>query len=251
MESSRICLTDWIAGVDGCRGGWLVVARTLGDPATARSRIVASFAEILALPEAPRIVAIDMPIGLPERARLGGRLCDVAARANLGGRQSAIFAVPARAAVMQDAYHDACAAALEHSDPPRKVSKQCFNLFPKIREIDALMTPALQRRVYEVHPEVAFWAMNAEAPLTEPKKVKSQPYAPGLALRRGLLARAGYDPDFLSTLPDHRRSVAGPDDLLDAAAASWTAARIAAGTARCFPAEPPRDARGLAMAIWG
>ncbi len=251
MTSLTLCPTDWIAGVDGCRGGWLVVARTLGDPATARSRIVSSFAEILALPEAPRIVAVDMPIGLPERSQSRWARCDVAARANLGGRQSAIFAVPARAAVTQDDYREACAAALEHSDPPRKVSKQCFNLFPKIREIDALITPALQSRVFEVHPEVAFWAMNAQAPLIEPKKVKSQPYAPGLALRRGLLARAGYDPDFLSTPPDHRRSVAGHDDLLDAAAASWTAARIAAGTAYCFPAEPPHDTRGLAMAIWG
>lgn len=241
--------TDWVAGVDGCPGGWLVVVQTSDQPSLARAQIVPRFADVLVLPEAPRLIAVDMPIGLPERSGLGGRRCDVEARANLGQRQSAVFAVPARAAVMCEDYRTACDAAFASSDPPRRVAKQTFHLFTKIREIDALMSPDLQLRVREVHPELAFWALNGKRALDLPKKVKSRPHPPGLELRRNLLAAAGYDRAFLSQSQFRARD-AGPDDLLDAAACAWSAARMARGEGRCFPADPPRDARGLRMEIW-
>jgi predicted RNase H-like nuclease len=161
----------WVAGVDGCRGGWLVVMRPLDDPTAARALLVPAFADVLALDPAPAVVGIDMPIGLPRVAGRGGRTADIEARANLGARQSSVFAVPSRSAVMRTDYREACTEALATSDPPRKVSKQCYNLFPKIREIDALLTPNLQRRVFEIHPELAFWAMNGDRPLELPKKL--------------------------------------------------------------------------------
>ena len=240
-----------VAGVDACRAGWLVVLANIDGDLAPRARIVATFADILALPEAPQIIAIDIPIGLPEHTGIGGRAADIAARAKLGARQSSVFSVPARAAIMETEYRAACAVALAHSQPPRKVSKQIFNLFPKIREIDALMSPALQARVYETHPELAFWALNGERPLDEAKKVGSRPHGPGLALRRGLLAGAGYDPGFLGGNGGFRASAAGPDDLLDAAVCAWSAARIALGHGRRFPTDPPLDAKGLRMEIWG
>lgn len=241
---------DIVAGVDGCRGGWIVVTRSLGDPGTAKAYLRATIAEVLALEPKPVLFALDIPIGLPERGGAGGRACDVAARRVLGGRQSSVFAVPSRAAVMCSDYQEACRVALATSDPPRKVSKQTFNLFPKIREVDAVITPPLQNRVFEVHPEVAFWALNEEVALDEPKKVKSQPYGPGIELRRRLLAAAGYSRSFLASQPFARQS-AGPDDLLDATANSWSASRIARAAARRFPADPPLDGRGLRMEIWG
>ncbi len=245
---SRRAQRPCVAGVDACRGGWLVVlANVDGDPEP-RARIVPAFADVLSLAEAPSIIAIDIPIGLPECSGIGGRAADIAARANLGARQSSLFAVPARAAVMETDYRAACAAALKHSEPPRKVSKQTFNIFPKIREVDALMTPALQARVFECHPETAFWAMNERAPLDEPKKVKSSPFPAGLALRRKLLTRAGFLAAFLERT-HFRRTDAGADDLLDACACAWTALRIVRGEAMTFPAEPPLDARGLRQEI--
>jgi predicted RNase H-like nuclease len=78
------------------------------------------------------MVAVDMPIGVPEVAVAGGRACDAALRRLLGGRQSSVFAVPARAALAEDDYGLACDAAFVHSQPPRRVSRQCFHLFPKI-----------------------------------------------------------------------------------------------------------------------
>lgn len=241
----------WVAGVDGCRGGWLVVLRPLLDAGRARAQMLKSFADVLEISPRPSVIGVDMPIGLPECSGIGGRVADVEARANLGARQSAVFAVPSRAAVMQQDYGRACEVALETSDPPRKVSKQCFNLFGKIRQIDALMSPELQQRVFESHPELGFWALNGQHPLDEPKKVKSRPHEPGLELRRGLLQADGYDARFLRDLGGFKASVAGPDDLLDAAVCASTAARIARGEAVRFPADPPIDSKGLRIEIWG
>lgn len=242
-------MSRWVAGVDGCRSGWVVVQWDLDGKLPARFEIVRTFREILELPEAPSVIAIDIPIGLPERAIIGGRHADVAARTLLGARQSAVFAVPARAAVTQTEYRAACDVAFAHSDPPRRISKQAFNLFPKIREVDALMTPALQKRVVECHPEAAFVQMNGGTPLALPKKIKSRPNEEGLRLRSTLLAQAGFPTAVLEARHAISRQ-AGADDLIDACACAWTAARIANGTARRFPADPPVDAKGLRQEIW-
>lgn len=240
--------SEWVAGADGCPAGWLVVLRDLSGLTAPSVRIVSSFADILALAEMPKVIAIDMPIGLPERTTIGGRAPDIAARKVLGARQSSVFAVPSRAAVMTTDYGEACAVAFATSDPPRKISKQSFQLFRRIREIDSAMTPELQRRIYECHPEVAFWAMNGEQPIDEPKKVKSRPHPAGLTLRRGLLEHAGFPRPFLEATT-FRASVAGPDDFLDACACAWSAARILAGTSLTFPKMPPLDSRGLRQEI--
>ena len=238
----------WVAGVDGCPAGWVAALIPLDAGPVPRLHVAASFAELLALPDNPVRIAVDMPIGLSERSSLGGRQCDIEARRRLGARQSSVFTVPARAAVMETEYARACDAALAHSDPPRKVSKQCFNLFAKIREIDRLMTPQLQARVFECHPEVAFAVMNGEQPLDEPKKVKSRPHAPGLAMRRRLLAQAGIPVSLLDSDLRLPRGVAA-DDVLDAIACAWSARRAALGRVITLPAEPPVDARGLRMEI--
>lgn len=228
------------AGVDGCRGGWVVAHL---ENASVHFEVVTDFAAVLEAVKDAHIVAVDMPIGLPERVGPGGRGPDALLRPQLGARQSSVFSVPARAAVMCTDYRAACAAALAHSDPPRKVSKQCFHIFPKIREVDAAMTPELQARVVEAHPEGAFWALNGETPLPLPKRVKSQPFAAGLALRRALLERAGLT---LAPFP----AGAGADDFLDAAACASTAQRIAEGRARRFPETPAIDCTGLRVEIW-
>ena len=240
---------SWVAGVDGCKAGWVVALRRLSDPMTTRLQLCATFAEVLALPEKPIKIAVDIPIGLVARASLGGRQADLEARAVLGPRKSSVFAMPARIAVMQTDYVEARTVALLHSDPPRMISKQAFNLFPKIREVDALITPKLQDRVIECHPELAFWALNGERAMDEPKKRKSRINEPGLAHRRELLTAVGYQPELLAA-KHFKASHAGGDDVLDAIGNSWSAARIANGCGRRFPAEPLTDERGLRMEIW-
>jgi predicted RNase H-like nuclease len=228
-----------VIGVDGCPGGWVAVRWA----ETVSHHLFRSFAEVVAMDAA--IIAVDMPIGFPQGS---GRAAEREVRQRLGERQSSVFSVPSRAAVMCADYREACAANLASSDPPKKVSKQIFHIFPKMREIDALITPELQSRIVEVHPELAFWAMNGEASVPLPKKVKGSAHLPGLELRKALLARAGFP---LLALPpaSYRRADVGADDLLDACACAWSARRILAGRAVSFPVDPPLDARGLRMAI--
>jgi predicted RNase H-like nuclease len=107
------------------------------------------------------------------------------------------------------------------------------------------------QHVFEAHPEVAFWRLNGERPLDEPKKVKGRPYEPGLALRRRLLIAAGLPGHAVDAKPPRDAGIrAGPDDLLDALACAAIARRIHDGTARPFPDPPQYDAHGLPMAIW-
>src|SRR5262249_57897721 len=80
----------WLAGVDGCRVGW-VAAFVRADLSEARVRLVARFADVAAAPEAPAVIAGDMPIGLPERAGYGGRAAEDAVRPLPGARRASAF----------------------------------------------------------------------------------------------------------------------------------------------------------------
>ncbi|MGI9482032.1 MAG: PfkB family carbohydrate kinase [Hyphomicrobiales bacterium] len=233
-----------VCGVDGCPAGWLAVLWNGAEKAHAH--LCETFADVLKLNAA--IVGVDMPIGFPEKMAKSGRECERAVRAVLGDRQSSVFAIPARDAVMCDDYRAACEINLGLSDPPRKISRQSFALFPKMREIDALITPTLQERVFEVHPEAAFWAMNGKASLPVPKKIKSRPNPEGLEFRRGLLAKSGFPIENLEH-PAWPASKVGPDDILDACAAAFSAWRILVGEHITLPHEPERDGKGLRMEI--
>lgn len=239
---------EWVAGADGCRAGWIVAFAGAEDEKV-RIRVVASFADVIAAPERPRVIAVDIPIGLPAHVGPQGRGPERAVRPLLGERQSSVFAVPSRAAVYAPDYGSACRVARETSDPPKKVSKQLFMIAPKIREVDEMLraTPALTGRVFEVHPEVAFWRLNGGRALPEAKKIKGRPHGPGLALRRTLLADCGF-PATVTEQP--APAGAGPDDLLDALACAAIARRIRAGEATPFPDPPLHDEFGLPMAIW-
>jgi len=238
----------WLAGMDGCRAGWVAVfLRPTGDDV--RVRILPRFSNITEAPEKPVVIAVDIPIGLPEHTGPGGRSAENAIRPLLGARQSSVFSVPSRAALETADYREACNIALTTSDPPRKISKQLFMIAPKIREVDAAVRDdkALATRTFEVHPEAAFWRLNGERALTEPKKVKGKVYEPGLRLRRELLIASSLPRNHVETAPPMG---AAADDLLDALACAAIARRIHAGIARPYPDPPPRDAHGLPMAIW-
>jgi predicted RNase H-like nuclease len=236
-----------IAGVDGCPWGWIAVVGIEGEsPAV---EVHPTLAGLLAAHPKLAAIAVDMPIGLPDQIGPGGRGPEAALRPHLGMRQSSVFSVPSRAAVYTPDYREACSVAMQTSDPPRKISKQAFFLFPKIREIDALLRQdaSARARIVESHPEGAFMVMNGGRPLAEPKKVKSRPWPAGLAERRALLLAAGIPEPVLAGKPPPGADF---DDLLDACACHVVAGRWLRGEARSFPAAPGRDSQGLPMAIW-
>ncbi len=238
----------WVAGVDGCKAGWVAALMPLSGDAAPRFVVVRRLAELLGGPDTPLIVAIDMPIGLPERVTGSGRGPEQLVRPLLGQRQSSVFSIPARAAVEAEDYGEACRLALTTSEPPRKVSKQGFHLFPKIREIDGVLRaePGLRDRIHEVHPELAFATMRG-APLQHPKKIKGAINPDGMAERRALLIAAGLAAGIVEA-PAPKGAAA--DDALDALAALVVARHIAAGRGKPFPDPPGRDSHGIPIAIW-
>ncbi|MYD64978.1 MAG: DUF429 domain-containing protein [Chloroflexi bacterium] len=230
-----------VVGLDGCPDGW--IAAVVADGRLAGFEFHQSARDALdAHPDAP-VLAFDIPIGL---AADGRRRADTAARGLLRGRASSVFNAPPRlvldiasAAVglksRAEAYAEANEATRRVSG--RGLSSQSFALALKIADVDRVAEDA---RVYEAHPEVTF-AELAGSRLLPRKKTWD-----GLMQRRALLSAQGL------AIPDVVGEVSGKaaaDDIVDAVACAWTAARIAAGTARSLP-YPPELIDGRAVAIW-
>lgn len=138
-------------GIDGCRRGW--VAAVLGD----RLELIFSetLEEVRGLVVSSTLTLIDMPMGLKSEGQ-GERVCDVEARKFLKRRKMSIFPVPCRQAVYTDSYRKANEVNREVLG--KGLSKQSYNLFPKIREVDSFITKdsEILKRIIEGHPEISF-----------------------------------------------------------------------------------------------
>lgn len=234
------------AGVDGCRGGWVVATtvRRGGDalPHAVSIAVVSGFAEVIALTADAQCVAVDMPIGLLDSPRAGGRDCDRAARALLGRQGSSVFSPPARPALAAREYREA--QRLQGAG----LSIQTWNIVPRIRDVDGSMTPSLQGRVFEAHPELAFRTLAGRDAVMAGKSS-----ADGFAQRVALLADAigPAMPDLPSERSRIGTKTCALDDLADALVLADVARRAAGGTAFRVPSgDPPLDGRGLRMEIW-
>jgi predicted RNase H-like nuclease len=206
-----------VAGIDGTRGGWIAIV--LDEGVFAGDRLIkpieSSFAE---LADAD-VLAIDVPIGF------GPRRADAAARAFLTGAASTVFTTATR-------------EALELPfGPGLGVSAQSHALGPRIIHVTRLAES--DPRFYEVHPEVSFRAMDMRQPLRHRKKT-----AGGALQRIELLRRHGIELTELDEAAGIRL-----DDVLDAAAAAWSAHRIANASAATLP-DPPELVHGRRVAIW-
>jgi predicted RNase H-like nuclease len=206
-----------VAGVDGTKGGWVAVVLEDGrlERAALTRPIATDFGEL----DDADVIAIDVPIGF------GPRKADIAARAFLKGAASTVFTTPSRQ-VLETPFA-----------PGLGVSAQAHNLGDRVLHVTALA--ASDRRFREVHPDVSFRAMNGGAALRYRKKS-----AGGVFERLNLLRDQGIE------LGEIEAAASAPiDDVLDAAAAAWTAGRLEKGTASSLP-DPPEVKDGLEVAIW-
>ena len=206
-----------VAGVDGTRGGWVAVV--LDDGRFAVDHLVqpveASFEELADA----EVVGVDIPIGF------GPRQADAAARSLLTGAASTVFTTPSRE-VLELPF-----------GPGLGVSAQAHALGRRVLHVTRLARA--DPRFHEIHPEVSFRAMNGGRPLRHRKKA-----AGGVLERLELLRRHGIELEELGA-----SALAPFDDVLDAAAAAWSAHRIAMGRAATLP-EPPELVDGREVAIW-
>ncbi|MGI9606558.1 MAG: DUF429 domain-containing protein [Acidimicrobiales bacterium] len=220
-------------GVDGARGGWLVAEVDLGDPTAAFDfRFQESLHATVRSLRPGDVMIVDMPIGLSDD---GDRPVDLIARNRLGSRRSTFFPTPHRASL--DAHSWAEANASSRIATGRGMSKQSWNLIPKIREIDSLWNDTLEHVVLEGHPESSFAEMLAE-PIAAAKRTSG-----GRRVRRDALSREfGVRIAGLDEVPA-RFTI----DAIDAAALCWTAMRVADGSAIRLGADHDRDAIGHPM----
>jgi predicted RNase H-like nuclease len=213
-----------VLGVDGCRDGWVGVAP---DADVLRAYVAPDLRGLLARAEQDgpvARVAVDIPVGLLDA---GWRQADVLAAAALGARRASIFRTPVRAAL--EAPDHATGVLVSRRASGGGFSIQAWGLRAKVLEVDRLVRDG-EHRVLEVHPELSFtkktWAGQRE--------------------RLVLLEAAGIALDTLLG----GTGTAGPDDVVDAAAAAWTARRLASGLAVSVPDPPEPAPYGLHAAIW-
>jgi predicted RNase H-like nuclease len=224
-----------VAGLDGCRGGWVMVRAPLEVGPGSTVEFVADLDVVVSALEAGdlAVAGIDIPIGLPET---GPRRCDVDARSMLGPRRSSVFPAPVRGILGATAYDDAAARCRVLSG--KGLSRQAFGILSKVREVDLLMTPRRQRSLVEVHPEVSFTVLSGE-PMAHYKKTPA-----GWTQRVDALRGAFPDID---RHDGARISGVGTDDVLDAFVTAWSARRWWGRGHVQLGGE--RDARGLRMEI--
>ncbi|MCP3993465.1 MAG: DUF429 domain-containing protein [bacterium] len=229
-----------IAGVDGCKGGWIcIVESTVAGEIESRVETTAS---LLALAAELEVLAIDIPIGLPDS---GSRACDIEARKLLGRpRGSSVFPAPVRPALHAESRSEA--SKITARIDGRRVGVQAWNIMPKIKEVDWELqrAPHLRSGIREVHPEVSFRAWNNSTSMRASKKRSA-----GRRERRQLVDRV-FGPSAYETIRgQYLVKEAAHDDILDAFAALWTARRLVKGEAVSLPGDIQRDSTGLRMEI--
>ena len=233
-SASTVC-----AGVDRCKGGWLTMVR---DGTAVEARLFDTFSDLMAAFGNSATIAVDIPIGLLDTSP---RACEQLARKCIGARRSSVFSTPVREVVAIAEYSEANDRHRELTD--KGISQQAFHILPPIREVDDVLRarPELRKRIYETHPEVAFWAANNKQALEHPKKTEA-----GLTLRRQLIKyRLGVDP-FDSMRPQFTKGRVADDDIVDALIALWVAERVCRAEASSLPEIPEVDRYGIEAAIW-
>jgi len=218
-----------VVGVDACKTGWIAVV--LRGDARAEAHHLPTIDSLPSVVDDAAVIAIDIPIGLPSS---GYRTADLDGKRFLQRKHASLFLVPPRVVLQAPTHVEANALSVEITG--RGISRQSYGLRAKIFEVEAWLRTA-PCDVYEVHPEISF-AVLLGTPCTASKKTWA-----GMIERQDALTRAGIE----------LRHIAGPaarqaavDDMLDAAAAAWTAQRILDGEARTFPATDT----GRTIAIW-
>jgi len=221
-----------VAGVDVWKGEWLAVV--LRDGVYERAHLAKRMTDLLAEVGDVTAVGIDMPIGLASGKER--READSAARAFVGPRGSSVFPTYPQdvyAAPTYDMAREESIRLLGIS-----ISRQAYGLGDRLLELEQAIVARAD--IWEVHPEVSFREI-AGRHLAWPKTSWN-----GFHERFDLLREAGIEiPLSISDLGD-----AGTEDVLDAAAAAWSAGRIAEGTASSLPSEPTQFVNARPLAIW-
>lgn len=230
-----------IAGVDGCKGGWLCITKKV-ETGVVSSEVYSDAQSLLQQNPEPVVVAVDIPIGLTES---GPRQCDIKARKLLKNRQPCVFPAPIRPALHASSRKQA--DEIQRGIDQKGVSIQSFALYAKIIEFDNILSddPSVQKRVKEIHPELCFWACNNKNPIQYKKKSEE-----GRAIRHSLICKYFGEKAIKNVRFNYLVKEVAHDDIYDAFIALWTAERILRRNAGLIPNPSPCDEKGIHMEMW-
>jgi predicted RNase H-like nuclease len=201
-QSNSILNAQW-AGIDGCRGGW-IVAYT--DQHSIAVQWIASLHELKEL--GIQTCLIDMPIGLSAERHIDQDLRQVLKPV----RHHSVFSTPVRAAVYADEY--ALAKVINQEATRKSISIQSWNICAKIKELDQYIQDASDDFIaIESHPEYCFFRLNQNKHLQHKKSTPA-----GVEERIKLLHtyQAEYTKAFELALKNFPRKAVKADDILDA-----------------------------------
>lgn len=229
-------------GADGCKAGWFTILLTENNDWK-----VGVFPDVSRLwneYSSASAILLDIPIGLRERGH-EERKCDKKARELFGPkRTSSVFPAPCRPAIYAESYEKA--SDINKQKTGRGLSLQTWNIIPKIREVDILLSndESARSQVREIHPEICFWAL-AGHPMKHSKKKPE-----GLSERTQLLESIYPQTDDIikHALSTYRRKEVAKDDICDALSATITA-MLGVRRLVSIPEAPEFDSRGLRMEI--
>lgn len=224
-----------VLGVDACKAGWVGIALGRGEPEAFVAPSISELVNQATRDGAIDVVAVDIPIGLPD---VGRRAADVLARAAIGPLRSSVFMTPVRPALQAPDHQTA--VTVNRDLAGEGISVQAFGLRVKLFEVEAYAR-ATAHKVVEVHPEVSFaymqgWPLSSRKVTWAGSEARRRLLAENEIALSGDLGMAGLN--------------AGVDDILDAGAAAWTACRYAAGQAVSLPDPPETFSDGWPTAIW-
>jgi predicted RNase H-like nuclease len=234
-------------GVDGCNAGWFAVFLVAGNEKNCEweTGLFSKFSYLIDFlkkeyDQAYFIILVDIPIGLKSGGS-GERLSDLGARRILKARKSSIFSVPCREAVYAESYEKACRVNKELSG--KSISKQAWNIVPKIRDVDSFLieNEIFREKVKEVAPEICFQALTG-LPMEFPKK-RLEGFSERIKALRSFCLFT--DEIVEAALSKYRRKEVAKDDILDALAAAITARIGCKDGFEYVPCNPETDIKGL------
>ena len=159
-------------------------------------------------------------------------MADAEARTLLKSRASTIFSAPALETLHSDNYTAAC--EINESICGKKISKQSWFLFSKIKEARTIFCkPNKKIKLYEVHPELSFMAMNDMREIELGKKTNE-----GFKMRYKLVRKLFPKFNFEKIRASFKRCDVADDDILDAIAVLWSTQKIIANMASYVPKKP-------------
>mgnify|MGYP003996905619 FL=1 len=225
-----------VIGIDGCKAGW-IIAKTLEDKSIS-FQIIKNLNDDYLKESNVSLIGIDIPLRLSSS---GKRLAEIEARVLLKNRACTIFSPPTLNALTAKNYIDAC--KINFKECGKKISKQSWNLFPKIKEAQEFLEnkSIIELGVFEVHPELSFMAMNDMNLIWASKKTVI-----GREIRIKLIQKFFPKFSFESVRNKYKKNQVLDDDILDSVSVLWSTQRIVDNIAKFVP----KDSKKTDMRIY-